>query len=78
MEDFELYDDDPEICFAQWVIELNYPTLNIEITAKSFKDVGHIELLTKSCLNFPNIQNLSIDDRIYYGNKFPLIQRYLN
>ncbi len=70
--------DDPEIEIISWLINKTYPEYNVEITAQSLYDVGHMKLF-KDAYNNMNWNQWDAADILWFGNKWPLVASiYLN
>lgn len=69
--------EEPEVELIKWLIKLQFPDLNVNITADSLRDDGHLELIKIACNNVSNF-NLTPNECYYFGNKYPLIHDYLN
>ncbi len=70
-------DNDPVIKIIQWIVDQYYSDNRIVITANSLSDIGHIKLIKEAWLNFHTIQ-LSADDLVWIGNKYPLLSDIIN
>lgn len=60
-----------EVELIRWLIKLQFPNLNVNITESSLRDDGHLKLTRIACDNVSNF-NLTPNELYYFGNKYPL------